>query len=436
MAGHGYGAIPELVEARSVSRDGGDGTEQPHRRRGIVRLVGAVAAATAAATAAGLAAVTLAAAPRGDAAARMSPTVLASMNLAANNGGLALGNTALAQRMKEQCPCAVAGSTVLSQQVLKDCPCASAVAAAVTKALNDALMTSSANNYAYARSSPGVPPQPLTAEIGQAAYPPGVPPQAVEPSGPTPAQAAMGQDASYMNVIQTLTRDVVADANMIRDLQAQQQQLLTQQDTVANQIDTFQAMPGPVGAPGPQGPMGAPGPLGPMGFTGPRGFRGPPGRPATGRMGPPGPPGPPAPCADCPYGTWIPGHYEGVVPAGLEVEGNETANVTEATDCLPLSDACKELGVTDNLCGECVKTDAGWKLVNDKIGLQYAGKTFDDNRIGKGSVQAQNVCLLARYGVCVCARARTCEHVCACTYTCCMCMYMCLRVGDCACAPV
>ena len=44
-----------------------------------------------------------------------------------------------------------------------------------------------------------------------------------------------------MGVIQTLTRDVVADANMIRDLQSQQEELLRQQNTVANQIDTFQA---------------------------------------------------------------------------------------------------------------------------------------------------------------------------------------------------
>jgi hypothetical protein len=182
------------------------------------------------------------------AAGRKMSVALASINLAANNHALALGNTALAQRMKEQCPCALAGNTMLSQQVLKECPCASAVAAAVTKALNDALMTSSANNYAYARSSPGVPPQPLTAEIAgdiynaRTAYPPGISPQAfTQSSGPTPAQAAAGQDASYMNVIQTLTRDVVADANMIRDLQSQQEELLRQQNTVANQIDTFQA---------------------------------------------------------------------------------------------------------------------------------------------------------------------------------------------------
>ena len=189
-------------------------------------------------------------------------TVLASMNLAASNGKLALGNTALAQQVKQKCPCAVAGTTVLSQQVLKECPCATAIADAVTKALDYALTHAAANNYAYARSSPGVPPQPLTTEIGPfaPAYPPGIAPQAVD-QGPTPAEAASGQVASYMNVIQTLTRDVVADANMIRDLQAQQQQLLSQQNTVANQIDTFQAMPGPVGAPGAQGAMGPPGRL-------------------------------------------------------------------------------------------------------------------------------------------------------------------------------
>ncbi len=263
----GYGAISERLEAHSAQHAGtGVVAAQPRRwgAAGFAALVGAVAAAAAVS----LVAVTLTAgaAQKGE-AARLSPTVLAAMNLAANNGGLALGNTALAQRMKEQCPCAIAGNTMLSQQVLKECPCASAVAAAVTKALNDALMTSSANDYAYARSSPGVPPQPLTAEIGQAAYPPGVAPQAVAPSyGPTPYQAAMGQvhdvsqkssiyskssraltlenfwqESSYMGVIQTLTRDVVADANMIRDLQSQQEQLLRQQNTVANQIDTFQA---------------------------------------------------------------------------------------------------------------------------------------------------------------------------------------------------
>ena len=32
------------------------------------------------------------------------------------------------------------------------------------------------------------------------------------------------------------------------------------------------------------------------------------------------------------------------------------------------------------------------------MGLSYEGKSFDDNQIGKGSIQAQNVCVLAKYG--------------------------------------
>jgi hypothetical protein len=321
----GYGTMPE--DEGGVARAGAArrGGEAASNSRSALR-VGALGAAAVMALAA--AAALTASAAGGDSRKGLPRTVLASLSLAANNGRLALGNTALAAQMKEQCPCAMAGSSMLLQQTLRDCPCAASVAAAVTKALNDALSTTSANNYAYARSSPGVPPQPLTAEIGQAAYPPSITPQVfTDSSGPTPAEAAAGQDASYMNVIQTLTRDVVADANMIRDLQQQQQQLLTQQNTVANQIDTFQAMPGPVGAPGPQGPMGDPGPPGPMGFTGPRGFRGAPGAPAVGKVGLPGPPGPPAPCADCPYGTWIPGHYEGRIPDGHNVTNSTSAEV-------------------------------------------------------------------------------------------------------------
>ena len=58
---------------------------------------------------------------------------------------------------------------------------------------------------------------------------------------------------------------------------------------------------------------------------------------------------------------------------------------------------CKKLGVTDNLCGKCEKDGAGFKLVNE-IGLRWGGKSFDDNQIGKGSIQAQNICILAKYG--------------------------------------
>jgi len=63
------------------------------------------------------------------------------------------------------------------------------------------------------------------------------PPPAQEESGdPTPEQAAYGADQSYQSVIQTLVRDVVADSNMVQDLQRQQAQLLQQQNTVANQV--------------------------------------------------------------------------------------------------------------------------------------------------------------------------------------------------------
>ncbi|EKX53688.1 hypothetical protein GUITHDRAFT_100664 [Guillardia theta CCMP2712] len=196
--------------------------------------------------------------------------------------GLKLGSQALAQKFARQCPCAIAGDTFLSSQILAECPCASAIAAAVSRALDNALSKSSANNYAYARSSPGVIPQPLEVDVANPAYPPNpspipIPQQpAEEPEereDPTPAEAAAGKDATYQSVMATLTRDVVADSNMIRDLQSEQQILLSQQNSLANQVDTFQAIPGPVGPPGP------------------RGFRGPPGIPAVGRPGPPGPPG-------------------------------------------------------------------------------------------------------------------------------------------------
>jgi len=65
--------------------------------------------------------------------------------------------------------------------------------------------------------------------------------------------------------------------------------------------------------------------------------------------------------------------------------------------CYPLDDECKKLGVTDNLCGKCKKDGSGWKLVNGR-GLRWGGKSFDDNQVGKGSIQAQNICILAAYG--------------------------------------
>jgi hypothetical protein len=66
--------------------------------------------------------------------------------------------------------------------------------------------------------------------------------------------------------------------------------------------------------------------------------------------------------------------------------------------CYPLDDACKKLGVTDNLCGKCEADGKGWKLTNEEAGLRWGAKSFDDNENGAGSFQAQNVCILAAYG--------------------------------------
>jgi len=66
--------------------------------------------------------------------------------------------------------------------------------------------------------------------------------------------------------------------------------------------------------------------------------------------------------------------------------------------CYPLNKACTDLGVKDNLCGKCEKTADGYKLVNHEAGLRFAGSSFDDNHVGRGSVQARNICILSRYG--------------------------------------
>jgi len=66
--------------------------------------------------------------------------------------------------------------------------------------------------------------------------------------------------------------------------------------------------------------------------------------------------------------------------------------------CYPLDKSCTDLGVKDNLCGKCEKTAAGYRLVNREAGLRFAGASFDDNNVGKGTVQARNICILSRYG--------------------------------------
>ncbi len=49
------------------------------------------------------------------------------------------------------------------------------------------------------------------------------------------------------------------------------------------------------------------------------------------------------------------------------------------------------------MCGDCVRIPGGFAIRN-KGGLRFLGRTFDDNKMGKGSIQVQNVCLLAKYG--------------------------------------
>jgi hypothetical protein len=67
-------------------------------------------------------------------------------------------------------------------------------------------------------------------------------------------------------------------------------------------------------------------------------------------------------------------------------------------NCVPKSDSsCVNLGVKENLCGTCTKLSGGFRL-ESKDGLRFGGKSFDDNMIGKGSMQARNICALAKYG--------------------------------------
>ncbi len=51
------------------------------------------------------------------------------------------------------------------------------------------------------------------------------------------------------------------------------------------------------------------------------------------------------------------------------------------------------MGVATQICSQL----AGFMLYNGG-GLRFNGLSFDDNQYGRDSYQAQNVCLLARYG--------------------------------------
>ena len=127
---------------------------------------------------------------------------------------------ALVQRLREVCPCAISGHTLLSQQALADCPCADAIAAAVRKALTPGQLPEGFPTLG-ASSAPSAPPsQPPKRENAHPAYPPGT----LQPLPPSPQ---VGSGINYMAIIDTLTRDVVSDSNLIADLRRRQQQVLS-----------------------------------------------------------------------------------------------------------------------------------------------------------------------------------------------------------------
>jgi hypothetical protein len=66
--------------------------------------------------------------------------------------------------------------------------------------------------------------------------------------------------------------------------------------------------------------------------------------------------------------------------------------------CNLMDDQCKNLGIQDNLCGTCTALSDGGVKLSNVYGLRFNGASFDDNQNGVGSYQAQNICLLAKYG--------------------------------------
>jgi len=59
--------------------------------------------------------------------------------------------------------------------------------------------------------------------------------------------------------------------------------------------------------------------------------------------------------------------------------------------------ACCEQ-ILENMCGVCTDLGNGAFRIEAKEGLRFGGKSFDDNEIGKGTMQARNICALAKYG--------------------------------------
>eukprot|EP00277_Geminigera_cryophila_P044913 CAMPEP_0173066302 /NCGR_PEP_ID=MMETSP1102-20130122/6127_1 /TAXON_ID=49646 /ORGANISM="Geminigera sp., Strain Caron Lab Isolate" /LENGTH=663 /DNA_ID=CAMNT_0013933727 /DNA_START=8 /DNA_END=1995 /DNA_ORIENTATION=+ len=218
-------------------------------------------------------------------------------------------------------------------------------------------------------------------------------------------------------------------------------------------------LPGAAGAPGSNGADGIPGPVGtnsPDGEPGPPGASGEPG--ASGDAGKNGDRGPAGRKGESGANGLV-GPDGGVGVAGLAGVGppkefKPVAKETALGPCYVRSANCGAYNVAENLCGVCegadwqkCSNDGGWctctgrvrygegdnwsgesssigqiycgvdkfdrdpspghkktcecahgfKLTNS-LGLQFNGKSFDDNNYGAGSYQARNVCLLARYG--------------------------------------
>ena len=47
------------------------------------------------------------------------------------------------------------------------------------------------------------------------------------------------------------------------------------------------------------------------------------------------------------------------------------------------------LQIKENLCGTCTSLGGGAFRLESNDGLRFGGKSFDDNRIGKGSMQVR-----------------------------------------------
>ena len=218
-------------------------------------------------------------------------------------------------------------------------------------------------------------------------------------------------------------------------------------------------LPGAAGAPGANGADGVPGPQGensPEGPIGPPGNAGAPGKAGSpginGEGGPPGKKGRTGKngAVGAPGAVGLAG-ADGVGPPKSLLP---VAKKTKLGPCYVRSVSCGKYNIAENLCGVCEGADwrkcaseGGWctcegqvrfgsgdhwsqestskgqiycaadkfdrdpapgktkecqcahgfKLTNSK-GLQFAGKSWDDNNYGAGSFQARNVCLLARYG--------------------------------------